>query len=97
DMAAKAYVGVADGQVVGAGGLAWGAGRCWIWLQTFGTEKTYPIQVIRWARRLLRVAAQLGERKVFTPRDDEHDTSEKLLRLLGFEFVEIDPTTGKEI
>lgn len=84
DMPAVAYLGIDDGKVVGSYGLAWGGGRCWIWLRIDHSCPSYALTVIRRAKALLKKAWQLGEEEVFTPRDAQYDSSEKLLKLLGF-------------
>lgn len=87
DMAVKAYVGVRDGKLVGAGGLAWGKDKCWIWLQIYEPGQISAFLVVRWARRMIRQAIQLGESEIYTPRDQQYERSEALLRLVGFEFA----------
>lgn len=87
-----AFVGVAAGAVVGSGGLAWFGGRCWLW---FGAQPGdgapgYPVHVVRWARRMLSKAQQLGETEVFVFRDGQEASSARLLALLGFQFVGIE-------
>lgn len=84
DMPAAAYIGVDDGQVVGSFGLAWGQGRCWIWLRVADVNARYAITIFRQAKRLFAKARQLGESELFTPRDTNYPTSQKLLTLLGF-------------
>lgn len=84
DMPALAYVGIDDGEIVGSYGLAWGHGRCWIWLKLPNGKPSYARTVIKRARVLLAKARQLGETEVFTPRDAEFRTSMKLLTVLGF-------------
>lgn len=86
DLPALAFVGIDDGEVIGSGGLAWGGGRCWIWLDVQKPKPSYAIPVMRKMRDLIRKARQLGEPEVFTPRDTQYPTSEKLLTVLGFEF-----------
>jgi len=86
DMPVITYVGIDNDEVVGCGGLAWSGGRCWIWLRTNRIDKAYAVPIIHWMKRLLRKARQLGEEEVFTPRDTEYETSERLLKALGFEF-----------
>lgn len=86
DLPAVAYIGVDDGEIVGSGGLAWGAGRCWIWLRTERTRPEYAIPLMRQTRKLMAKARQFGETDVFTPRDAAYPTSEKLLRILGFKM-----------
>jgi hypothetical protein len=90
DLPAVAYIGIDDGGIVGSGGLAWGAGRCWIWLRTERTRPEYAIPLMRQTRKLMAKAMQLGETEVFTPRDTSYPTSEKLLKVLGFSFVGIE-------
>lgn len=90
DIPAVAYVGIDDGEIVGSYGLAWGGGRCWIWLRLPNGKPSYAITVMRRTKTLLAKAAQLGEREVFTPRDAEFKTSEKLLTVLGFQLFAIE-------
>ncbi|NTF54422.1 hypothetical protein G6L12_05875 [Agrobacterium rhizogenes] len=84
DMPAVAYIVIDDGEVVGSYGLAWGAGRCWIWLRLPNGKPSYAITVMRRTKAILAKARQLGETEVFTPRDAQYRTSEKLLKVLGF-------------
>lgn len=95
DMPIKGYVGVDDGKIVGAGGLAWGRGKCWLWLEMLDLATTHPVHVIRWGKRMLRQAVQLGEDEVWTPRDEQHESSKKLLTLMGFTFSHADDFDGK--
>jgi hypothetical protein len=90
DIPALAYIGVDDGEVVGSCGLAWGGGRCWIWLRLQNGKPSYAITVVRRARSLLAKAHQLGEVNVFTPRDANFRTSENLLTKLGFRFFAVE-------
>ncbi|RVH21434.1 hypothetical protein [Sinorhizobium meliloti] len=90
DMPALAYIGIDDGEVVGSYGLAWGRGRCWIWLKLANGKPSYARTVIKRAKALLAKARQLGEREVFTPRDTEYPTSKKLLTVLGFRMHAIE-------
>jgi hypothetical protein len=86
DMPAVAYIGVDDGEIVGSFGLAWGGQRCWLWLRLEKGKPSYALTVMRRAKALIRKAFQLGEREIYTPRDSEFKTSEKLLTRLGFHF-----------
>jgi hypothetical protein len=86
DMPAIAFVGVDDGKIIGSGGLAWGAGRCWIWLSMISTNPAYALPIARKVRVLISKAKQLGETIIYTPRDAEYQTSEKLLKTLGFKM-----------
>ncbi len=96
DLPLLAYAGIRDDVLVGFGGLAWGMGRCWLFLYVL--DRPNAVVLWRWAKRLLAKAAQLGETQVFTPRDRSFDTSERLLTRLGFIFhgVETDPHTQTE-
>jgi hypothetical protein len=95
DMPVLAYVGVDDEQIVGSGGLAWSGGRCWVWLRTSRIDRRYSITIVHCLKRMLRKAWQLGEEEVFTPRDTEYDTSERLLKALGFQMHGIEE--GQEV
>lgn len=86
DIPALAYIGIDDGEIVGRFGLAWGYGRCWIWLTILKSKPEYAITVMHRAKHLIAKAAQFGEEAVFTPRDTHLKTSEKLLTVLGFTF-----------
>jgi hypothetical protein len=85
DLPALAFVGVDDGEVVGSGGLAWGQGKCWIWLDVRKSRPEYAIPLMRKTKALIRIARQFGETEVFTPRDANYPTSRKLLTALKFE------------
>ncbi|SDH08497.1 hypothetical protein [Pelagibacterium luteolum] len=84
DMPIAGYVGIRDNRMFGWGGLAWGGGRCWLFLSVL--EEPSAIVVWRWAKRMLVKAVQLGETEIYTPRDRQHETSERLLSRLGFTF-----------
>ena len=90
DMPAVAVLGIDDGQVVGAGGLAWGGGRCWIWFKMTASKPCYAVPIFRATETMLRRAKQLGEREVFTPRDASEPTSTRLLEAIGFELFAIE-------
>jgi hypothetical protein len=90
DIPALAYIGVDGGEVVGSYGLAWGGGRCWIWLNLPKGKPSYAITVMRRTKALLAKAWQLGEAEVYTPRDTEYPTSERLLTALGFKMLGIE-------
>jgi hypothetical protein len=75
--------------VVAYGGLCWRfvnadeeRPRCDIWLDVRRPDAVPAVALVRWARRMLRQAAQLGEETVYCIRDD-HPNSAKLLRLAG--------------
>lgn len=86
DMPVYCRIGKDGDRLIATGGLAWGAGRCWLF---FSVEEGAPSNIVRPALRecaaLLRKAAQLGETEVYTPRDAEYATSERLCKLAGFE------------
>jgi hypothetical protein len=90
DMPAVAYIGIDDGVVVGSYGLAWGQGRCWAWLRLDKPKASYGLTIARKMKDLMRKARQLGETEVFTPRDAQYPTSEKLLKTLGFRMHAIE-------
>ncbi len=89
NMPVSAYVGIHNNRLVGSGGLAWGNGRCWLFLNVF-EDAPNAIVVWRWAKRMLVKAAQLGEAEVYTPRDEQYETSERLLTRLGFSLFSIE-------
>jgi hypothetical protein len=91
------YGGVDGDKVVAAGGLMWRDGRCCGWVDVFTDVSSRKITLVRWCKRMLRMAGQIGETEVYIVRDEQQPNSEKLLRLLGFEFVELQAVTGKEI
>jgi hypothetical protein len=90
DMPALAYIGKDGDQFVGSGGLAWGGGRCWIWLRMDSSKPQYAIPLMRKTKALIDKAHQFGEAAVFTPRDPQFPTSEKLLTVLGFKLFAIE-------
>jgi hypothetical protein len=95
DWPAVAFVGVDDGELVGTGGIAWGADRCWLWLQVLQPRPWYAKPLVLAAKKMLRKAVQLGETEVFTVRDAQYASSAKLLKLVGFELSEI--KDGQEV
>lgn len=97
DMPALAYVGIDNGEIVGSGGLAWGRGRCWVWLRVERSSPQYAIPLMRKTKELINKAWQFGEAAVFTPRDAQYESSEKLLTVLGFRLHSIDIETGIEV
>lgn len=81
-------------RLVAYGGLVWrfpsadgNRKRCDIWLEPVAIPASMSRPLVRWARRMLLVAKQMGEREVFCIRD-EHPNSAKLLRLAGLSLVE---------
>jgi len=90
------YGGVENRSVLGVGGLCWTDGQCFAWLDVFGDMSAHSLVLFRQARRMLKVARQLGETEVFVYRD-EHPNSAKLLAMLGFEPAGFHEAIGKEI
>lgn len=88
DLPVYCRIGKDGDKLVAVGGLAWGQGRCWLF---FAVEDDAPKNIARQALRecaaLLRKAVQLGETEVYTPRDAQFASSERLLKLAGFEFT----------
>lgn len=58
--------------------------RCDIFLAVLKPKLVNPLLLVRWGKRMLRTAQQVGETSVFCIRDDEPN-SEKLLTLVGLE------------
>lgn len=86
DLPVYAKAAVEGGEVLAVWGLAWGKGRCWLFFHVENYRPGFGFVIRREARKCFRHAAQLGETEVFTPRDRQHGSSIKLLRLLGFEL-----------
>lgn len=76
-----------DGVVHATGGLSWVDGRCIAFLDVFRDVSPRSLTLVRWARRVLRIAKQLGETEVLIYRDAWQPKSERLVTLLGFEMV----------
>lgn len=90
DMPALAYIGRVGDEIIGSGGLAWGNGRCWIWLHIAKSDPTYALPIVHKTKALLAKARQFGETEVYTPRDAQFSTSQKLLTVLGFRLHAIE-------
>lgn len=86
---AVSAIGVDGDEVVGAGGLAWGEGKCWLWFKSIKSKPSYARPVMKAAHAMLKRAVQLGETEVYTPRDDTYPSSKKLLKAVGFHFHEM--------
>lgn len=84
------YVGIEEGVFIGAGGLAWYHDRCWVWLGLMDMQRTRPNTLVRWARRIMRMAAQFDE-VVCCERDPHEPMSARLLTLLGFCYDPSEP------
>lgn len=85
-----------DGAVRAVGGLAWIDGRCVAWVNVFADMSSRSLTLFRWAKRVLRMAGQMGEARVFVFRDEWQPASAKLLGMLGFEMVGVMFTDGME-
>lgn len=86
DLPVICRMGKVDGEIIATGGLAWGGGRCWLFFAVESDKaRNITRQALRECQGLFRRAAQLGETEVYTPRDAEFETSERLCRLAGFE------------
>jgi hypothetical protein len=87
DMPVICRVGIKDGKLVASGGLAFAAGRAWLWYSTEDVElaKGQGLKALRQCASMLRKARQLGEAEVYATRDEKFETSERLLKLAGFE------------
>lgn len=79
----------ADGVIHATGGLCWVDGRCIGFLDVFRDVSPKTLTLVRWARRVLRIAKQLGETEVLIYRDAWQPKSERLVTLLGFDLVGI--------
>lgn len=86
DFPVRAYIVKRGRKIIGMGGLAWRWGRCDLWLDVRKREEVNSHSVVRLARRMLRIAAQLGETEVYCLRDD-HPNSAKLLRVIGMQHI----------
>lgn len=93
DLPVTAKAAIEGEELLACWGLAWGVGRCWLWLHVERSEPKHAFTVIREAKRMLKRAAQLGETEVYTPRDASRETSARLLKLVGFEFFAVENGT----
>jgi hypothetical protein len=80
------YGGFEGDKCLGVGGLVWAHERCWLVLGFTAEGQTRPVRIVRWAKRMLRKAEQLGETEVFSWRE-ELPHSKKLLELVGLSFM----------
>lgn len=95
DLPVVAMVAIDHGDAVAAWGLAWNLGRCFLWFHMEHPDPSYRFTVIREAKKMMKRATQLGEAHVFTVRDAAYPTSERLLKILGFEPFSVED--GKEV
>lgn len=86
------YLGLDGDRILGAGGLAWMHGRCFLWLGLVDMADTRAVRVVRAAKKMILIAKQLGEKTVYCWRDD-HPHSAKLLALIGMTFNGVEPVT----
>lgn len=85
-----------DGTVRVVGGLSWIDGRCVAWVEVFSDMSRKSLTLCRWAKRMLRMARQMGEAEVYVFRDEWQPASAKLIGMLGFEMVGVMVTDGME-
>lgn len=86
DLPVICRIGIKDDEVIAVGGLAWGHGRCWLFFSVEdGKAKGIVRQALAECETLKRKAIQFGATEIFTPRDANYPTSERLLKLAGFE------------
>lgn len=95
DLPVVAMVAVDDRKIVACWGLAWNESRCFLWFHMEHSKPEYRFIVMREAKKMLRRAVQLGAAEVFVTRDASFPTSERLLKILGFEPSGIED--GKEV
>lgn len=84
-------------KLIAYGGLVWrftmpdGRPRCDIWFDVADhklmARLNRGLTLVRWARRMVRLARQMGEAAVFCVRDDDPNSA-KLLGLAGLELGE---------
>lgn len=96
DFPVVVYGGVEGDQVLAAGGLLWRDQKCCAWVDVFADMAPRTITLVRWAKRMLRMAGQIGETEVYIVRDETKPNSEKLLRLIGFEICDVEIVPGRE-
>jgi hypothetical protein len=86
DLPVVCRIAKANDEVVGGGGLAFNSGRCWLF---FFVNENAPKNVIRLIIKefetLKRRALQFGHHEIYVTRDAGYETSERLLKLTGFE------------
>jgi hypothetical protein len=96
DLPVTCRIGMQDGRVIAGGGLAFGGGRTWLWFFVEPGAKHIAAQALKECRMLLRKAAQLGATEVYTPRDVQYPSSERLCKMAGFEKTD-EVLDGQEI
>lgn len=97
DMPAFAKAAIDGDDLLAVWGLAWSREphRCWLFFHVENYRPGFGFVIRREARKCLRHAVQLGESEVFTPRDTQFPTSEKLCRMVGFSFYAVE--NGQEV
>lgn len=91
-------VGIASGKIVASGGLAFAAGRAWLWfsMEDVALAKGQGLKALRQCASMLGKARQLGETEVYATRDEKFETSERLLKLAGFKKTD-ERLDGQEV
>ena len=84
-----------DDLQLGCGGLAWGGGKCWMWFHVEEPQPRHAVAVMHMVKRLKAMARQFGHGEVYTVRDQRWPSSERLLKIIGFKYVEM--IDGQEI
>lgn len=87
-----AYVAIEGESAIASFGLAWHHERCWLWFGVETVKARHAVYVVRWARRMLRVARQMGEIAVYSMRS-EGPKSKQLHERLGFTLIGTEPVT----
>lgn len=95
DFPTVASAGWRGDDLVALGGLSWHSGRCWLWYRVVDRDehegdRKHPHLIVREALRMLKKAKQLGEQQVFAWRDDGEPSSERLLKVVGFEIMGVE-------
>jgi N-acetylglutamate synthase-like GNAT family acetyltransferase len=92
----KGYTGIADGKVIGVGGLYhYPDGTVAASLALSDEARAYPILLMKTAKRVLKDARAAGIREVVALADLEIPRAREFLNHLGF-FPEVVEKAGKE-
>lgn len=95
DLPVYAKAAIEDDELLAVWGLAFDGGRTWMFFHVENYRPGCGLIIRREARKCLRHAVQLGAHEVFTPRDEQFETSERLCTMLGFEFYAVE--RGSEV